>query len=358
MVWGQVPAEGGEGWLEVGLGGRPELGEKVGGVLVGVGIDVAGDDWEEVVAGDGVEFLDADEVAGGGVGGACDGEGDLVVASEGGHGGFAGGGVEAGDGGVGVDGEAGGAFEDVLVWYGHWVVSGRGYFSASIGGAGRMRIAMLTCGCGKKYGLGAGAVFAVAVLVYGGIAYAANTQGSPDGDGVVGSETVQEVAMGSKYVLGYEFEMIDGTTRSLEEFKGSVVMMVNVASECGLTPQYEGLEALYRKHKDAGLVVIGFPANEFGGQEPGTNAEIAQFCSTKFDVSFPMTGKIVVKGEGIHPLYQQLISQPDPVGGEIEWNFDKFLVDRDGEVVGRFKPRTTPDDGELVGMVERLLGEE
>ncbi|MBO6513898.1 MAG: glutathione peroxidase [Phycisphaerales bacterium] len=163
--------------------------------------------------------------------------------------------------------------------------------------------------------------------------------------------------MPKNYVLGYEIEMIDGTQKSLEDFKGQVVLMVNVASKCGLTPQYEGLEAMYRKHKKDGLVVIGFPANEFGGQEPGTNEEIAQFCSTKFDVSFPMAAKIVVKGKDIHPLYKQLTSQPEPIGGEIEWNFDKFLVNRDGEVVGRYKPRTTPEDPALVKAVGELLEE-
>ncbi len=171
----------------------------------------------------------------------------------------------------------------------------------------------------------------------------------------MGSDMGSDVV--SRDVLGYEIEMIDGSKKSLEDYRGQVVMMVNVASECGLTPQYEGLEALYKEHKDAGLVVLGFPANEFGGQEPGTNAEIAEFCSTKFDVTFPMAAKIVVKGEGIHPLYEQLTSQADPVGGEIEWNFDKFLVNRAGEVVGRFKPRTTPEDAELVASVEGLLAE-
>ncbi len=234
------------------------------------------------------------------------------------------------------------------------VCAGMGLCMIVVSSEGRERMcSMGWCCSGKKSGAW--------IAVFAGAYVAIFLPMMAGGEVAVENPVEKERAMGrdveSKYVLGYEIEMIDGTTRSLEEFKGSVVMMVNVASECGLTPQYEGLEALYKKHKDAGLVVIGFPANEFGGQEPGTNAEIAQFCSTKFDVSFPMAGKIVVKGEGIHPLYQQLISQPDPVGGEIEWNFDKFLVDRSGEVVGRFKPRTTPEDGELVGMVERLLGE-
>ncbi|MFK7759617.1 MAG: glutathione peroxidase [Phycisphaerales bacterium] len=151
--------------------------------------------------------------------------------------------------------------------------------------------------------------------------------------------------------------MIDGSMRSLEEFRGKVVLMVNVASKCGLTGQYKGLEAMYQKHKDDGLVIIGFPANEFGSQEPGTNDEIAAFCEKNYGVSFPMAAKIVVKGEGIHPLYAQLTSQPEPVGGEISWNFDKFVVDRNGEVVSRFKPLTKPSSKKLVREVERLLAE-
>ncbi len=158
-------------------------------------------------------------------------------------------------------------------------------------------------------------------------------------------------------VLGYEINMIDGQSQSLEAYRGQVVMLVNVASACGLTPQYEGLEALYREHKDDGLVIIGFPANEFGAQEPGSNEEIAQFCSTKFDVTFPMAAKIVVKGEGVHPLYQQLAEQPEPIGGEPEWNFAKFLVNRDGQVVARFPSRTAPEDPALIAKVDELLSE-
>jgi len=167
-----------------------------------------------------------------------------------------------------------------------------------------------------------------------------------------------ENGMSSKDVLGYEFEMLDGSTRSLEDFRGSVVMFVNVASACGLTPQYEGLEALYQKYKDDGLVIVGFPANEFGAQEPGTNEEIALFCSNEYGVTFPMAEKIVVKGEGVHPLYAQLAAQPEPIGGEPEWNFAKFLVNRKGEVVKRFPSRTPPEDAGVVSAVEGLLGED
>ena len=164
--------------------------------------------------------------------------------------------------------------------------------------------------------------------------------------------------MVSKDVLGYEMEMLDGTMVKLESYRGSVVLMVNVASACGLTPQYEGLEALYREHKKDGLVIIGFPANDFGAQEPGTNEEIAQFCSGKYDVTFPMMSKIHVKGKEVHPLYKQLAAQPEPIGGEPEWNFAKFLVNRRGEVVGRFGSRTAPEDEKLVEAVKNLLSEE
>ncbi|MCA9306902.1 MAG: glutathione peroxidase [Phycisphaerales bacterium] len=150
---------------------------------------------------------------------------------------------------------------------------------------------------------------------------------------------------------------LDGTPEALSDYKGEVVLIVNTASKCGLTPQYKGLEALYESKKDKGLVILGFPANQFMGQEPGTNEEIAAFCSENYGVSFPMFEKIVVKGEGTHPLYEQLAALPDGMGGEPEWNFQKFLVDRSGRVVARFSPRTTPDDAELVAAIDKALGE-
>lgn len=168
-------------------------------------------------------------------------------------------------------------------------------------------------------------------------------------------ESKQEKKPVSKYVLDYTMDSIDGKPIKLESFKGKVVLMVNTASKCGLTPQYESLEALYKAHEKDGLVIIGFPANNFMGQEPGTNEQIAEFCSTKYDITFPMMAKISVKGKDAHPLYQQLAAQPEPVGGEPSWNFDKFLVNRQGEVVARFGPRTKPDDKELVKSVEQLL---
>lgn len=155
----------------------------------------------------------------------------------------------------------------------------------------------------------------------------------------------------------YDFELdrIDGEPQSLADYRGQVVMLVNVASKCGYTSQYEGLEALYDKYREQGFVVLGFPANDFGGQEPGTNAEIAEFCRATWAVDFPMFEKITVKGEGQHPLYAYLTSQPAPIGGEIEWNFQKFLVDRDGRIVERLSPRTRPRDPAVVEKIEALL---
>jgi glutathione peroxidase len=157
------------------------------------------------------------------------------------------------------------------------------------------------------------------------------------------------------YVLTYTMKDIAGKDQDLSQYKGSVVLIVNVASKCGYTPQYKGLEALYRAKKEAGLVVLGFPANNFGAQEPGTEEEIAQFCKSKYDVTFPMFAKVSVKGEDIVPLYAQLTSQPAPIGGAISWNFNKFLVDRAGKVVARFDSRTQPDDAAMLNRIEELL---
>jgi glutathione peroxidase len=158
----------------------------------------------------------------------------------------------------------------------------------------------------------------------------------------------------------YDFTLpsIDGKPMPLSSFKGKVVLMVNVASKCGYTPQYSALEAIYQKYKDRGLVILGFPANNFGAQEPGTNEEIKTFCSTKYQVTFPLYAKVSVKGEDTTPLYQYVTRDANPaVAGEIKWNFTKFLVDRSGKVVQRFEPAVKPDSPELVGAVEKLLGE-
>lgn len=154
----------------------------------------------------------------------------------------------------------------------------------------------------------------------------------------------------------YDFKMqtIEGKEQALSAFKGKTTLVVNVASKCGLTKQYTALQKLYETYKDKGFVILGFPANEFGNQEPGTNTEIKEFCSKEYGVSFPMFSKIVVKGEGIHPLYKWLINASGEEK-EIAWNFTKFLVNKDGVVVNRFEPRVTPDDPALIKALEAQL---
>jgi glutathione peroxidase len=150
---------------------------------------------------------------------------------------------------------------------------------------------------------------------------------------------------------------IDGTPTPLANYKGKVMLIVNVASQCGYTYQYEGLQSLYVKYKDRGLVVAGFPANNFGEQEPGTNAEIGAFCKSKFGVTFPMFSKISVAGKDKAPLYQFLTDKTvnPKTGGEIPWNFTKYLVDRNGKVLARFDAPVEPESQELVGAIERAL---
>ncbi|KRG86553.1 glutathione peroxidase [Stenotrophomonas daejeonensis] len=167
---------------------------------------------------------------------------------------------------------------------------------------------------------------------------------------------------------------IDGAAATLGDYAGKVLLVVNVASKCGLTPQYEGLEKLYREKKAAGLEVLGFPANDFNGQEPGSEDEIRQFCSLTYDVTFPMFAKVSVAGSDVHPLYRQLVAaqpaatgegpmrgklagfniEPNPAPG-ILWNFEKFLIGRDGQVVGRFAPDVTADDARLRAAIDAAL---
>ncbi|HUQ93491.1 MAG TPA: glutathione peroxidase [Bryobacteraceae bacterium] len=151
----------------------------------------------------------------------------------------------------------------------------------------------------------------------------------------------------------YDFTLnsIDGKPAPLSAFQGKVALLVNVASRCGYTPQYTGLQALYEKYKAQGFVVVGFPANNFGAQEPGTNEEIKTFCSSKYSVTFPMYSKISVKGGDKAPLYDYLTAS----GGEIKWNFTKFLIGKNGKVIARFEPGVTPDSAELTAAVEKAL---
>lgn len=158
------------------------------------------------------------------------------------------------------------------------------------------------------------------------------------------------------YVLGFKIKDIDGKEQDLAQYKGKVVVIVNVASKCGYTPQYTGLQKLYSEKKDQGLVVLGFPANNFMGQEPGSLSEIKEFCTANYGVTFPMFEKISVKGDDQHPLYKKLGAQPAPIGGDPKWNFTKFVVDRTGKVVFRIDAKNRKDlEPELLTKVDELL---
>lgn len=154
-------------------------------------------------------------------------------------------------------------------------------------------------------------------------------------------------------VYDFTLDTIDGSPRSLSDFKGKVLLLVNTASECGYTPQYEGLQKLQATYEKRGFTVIGFPSNDFGGQEPGSNKDIKAFCSTKFGVTFPLFSKITVKGPNKHPLYAMLVQTPPE--GEVSWNFNKFLVGKDGKVIARYDSKVTPESPELVQAIEKAL---
>src|SRR5258708_1233977 len=157
-------------------------------------------------------------------------------------------------------------------------------------------------------------------------------------------------------IYSFTLNSIDGKPAPLADYKGKVVLMVNVASKCGYTPQYTALEAVYEKYKDQGFVILGFPANNFGAQEPGTNDEIKTFCTRKYSVTFPMYAKISVKGADQAPLYAYLTKDtPTGMTGDIKWNVTKFLVDRDGKVIQRFEPAITPDSKEMTAAIEKQL---
>ncbi len=161
--------------------------------------------------------------------------------------------------------------------------------------------------------------------------------------------------MSTPSVFSFEVKTLSGESTSLETYRGKVLLIVNVASQCGFTPQYKGLEALYRKYQDQGLEVLGFPCNQFGAQEPGDADEIKNFCTLKYDVTFPMFSKIDVNGDTAHPLYAYLKKEEKGIFGTegIKWNFTKFLVDRQGNVIKRFAPQTKPE--ELASEIETLL---
>jgi glutathione peroxidase len=152
-------------------------------------------------------------------------------------------------------------------------------------------------------------------------------------------------------IFDVDIDALSGGSADMDRYRGQVVLVVNVASKCGLTPQYAGLETLYGTYADRGLVVLGVPCNQFGGQEPGTAADIEDFCQVNYGVTFPITEKVDVNGPGRHALYQELVGD----GPDIQWNFEKFLITPDGEVAARYGPRTEPQDGEIIAAVEKLL---
>jgi glutathione peroxidase len=178
------------------------------------------------------------------------------------------------------------------------------------------------------------------------------TAQAPDTSGVAPTSenaTIENASM--KSVLDRTMTRIDGTPQNLSEYRGKVVLVVNTASKCGLTPQYGELQSLYESKSADGLVILGFPANNFGGQEPGTDSEITQFCTENYGVTFPMFSKISVTGDDQDALFAELSSQTE----DPSWNFTKYLIGRDGKLVARFDPKTTPDDAALVGRIEELL---
>ena len=165
------------------------------------------------------------------------------------------------------------------------------------------------------------------------------------------------MAAPAKSVYDFTMKSIDGQPVSLNSYHGKVLLLVNVASKCGFTPQYAGLESLYEKYKSRGLVIVGIPANNFASQEPGTDAEIKKFCSNKYNVSFPMMSKVSVLGEDKTPLYVFLTDKSvnPQIGGDIKWNFTKFLFDRNGKPVARFEPAVTPDSPQVTAAIESAL---
>ena len=158
-------------------------------------------------------------------------------------------------------------------------------------------------------------------------------------------------------IYAFEAESITGKPAQFASQRGKVLLVVNTASKCGFTPQFAGLEKLWQDYRDRGLVVIGFPSNQFGAQDPGANDEIASFCEINYGVTFPLFSKISVKGDEMHPLYQEITTMPEPIGGDVLWNFQKYLVNKKGEVVQKIGPRTTPEDAEVTGAIEALLAE-
>jgi glutathione peroxidase len=175
--------------------------------------------------------------------------------------------------------------------------------------------------------------------------------------GFFANMTSAEDSSAHECALNFKVKNIDGEVVDLEDYEGNVVMIVNTASRCGMTPQYSKLQAIQDKYKEKGFVILGFPCNQFGSQEPGSEADIKSFCSTKYSVSFPMFSKVEVNGEGAADLYKHLTSQDvKPLGkGNVKWNFEKFLIDREGNLINRFASSTSPEDAEVIKAIEAEL---
>ena len=171
-----------------------------------------------------------------------------------------------------------------------------------------------------------------------------------------GAETLTPEQRSVSAVIDQTVTTIEGETKSLADYRGKALLIVNTASECGYTPQYDGLEKLWKEYEGKGLVVLGFPSNDFGGQEPGTEAEIKSFCKLRYGVTFPLFAKVVTKGEGQSPLYKTLTQDtPEGIRGDVKWNFTKFLVDPEGRVAGRFDSKVKPEDPALKAAIEAVL---
>ncbi len=192
-------------------------------------------------------------------------------------------------------------------------------------------------------------------ILAAGLFLASSCGREPEPSASPSEETAEPKPDASPNLYSFELADIDGNPVALSRFRGKVLLLVNVASKCGFTKQYEGLEALYESHRERGLEILAFPANNFGGQEPGTDAQIKEFCRATYGVAFPLFAKISVRGDDIHPLYRFLTGLPQ-FGGDIPWNFTKFLVDRQGEVIGRYEPAVAPLDERIVGDIQAALG--
>lgn len=177
------------------------------------------------------------------------------------------------------------------------------------------------------------------------------TPNSENNNKTAGKETTKKL---NKNILDLTVKTMDGSEIKLSDYKGKVLMIVNVASKCGYTSQYEGLETIYKKYKDKGFEILAFPCNDFGGQEPGTNEEIMTFCESKYNVTFKLFDKIKVLGENKSSLYERLTENSDP-SGDIDWNFEKFIIDKNGDISGRYRSKVKPDSDEIIKMIEEKL---